>query len=305
MDPAPASSDTRKATAVRALIAVTVGLWFLQLTVVSAADVRSALGFDLRAFLDGSWWTAATYMFVHATVWQLALNMYALWLFGPRVERLWGPGRFVGYYLLCGLGGWFTHLLLIQNGTFTGSTAAVLGVMLASVSQRPNDRVTMLGVVTLTMTRVVAALSALLLLQGASGDVGSGVAYFAHVGGLMFGWAYLRMAGSMHIDRLRQRVAPVADEPDEMPPRAIPPRTVAHPRSERDAREVDDIVAQSQAAVAERAAGAVTRGPARRGEPSTTDVNSILDKISAHGLDALTQAERRRLEDAARRLRDQ
>jgi hypothetical protein len=111
----------------------------------------------------------------------------------------------------------------------------------------------------------------------------------------------------MNIDRLRQRVAPVPDEPDDMPPRAFP-RSLPRPRNgEREGREVDDIVAQSHAAVAEATARAPQGRTSQAGpdNSSQAELNSLLDKISAQGLDALTQAERRQLEAAARRLKDQ
>jgi hypothetical protein len=73
-------------------------------------------------------WTVVTYMFVHGSFWHLVVNMYGLWLFGTRVERVWGAGSFVRYYLLCGLGGWLAHLIFFrQHGYLIGASAAVLG----------------------------------------------------------------------------------------------------------------------------------------------------------------------------------
>src|SRR3954462_3682301 len=86
--------------AVKWLVAINVALYFLQLTVLSRADVLSSLGFEMHD-LSGALWTVVTYMFVHAGFMHLALNMYTLWLFGPRVERLLGSGQFIGYYLVC------------------------------------------------------------------------------------------------------------------------------------------------------------------------------------------------------------
>lgn len=297
--------DPRATNAVKWLIGVNVALYFLQLTVLSPADVRSSLGFEMHD-LSGAWWTVVTYMFVHAGFMHLALNMYTLWLFGPRVERLLGSGQFAGYYLVCGLGGWFFHILFAQQGVLIGASAAVLGVMLAYASRWPDEQVFLFGVIPLSVRWLVTLLAVANLVGGmVSMSSGSGVAYLAHLGGLAAGWAYLRMAGSLDIDRLRQRIAPIADEPEDAPPRAFP-RSLPRQRSERDAREVDDIVEQSHAAIAERAAPARGRSPRTPpGGFSSTELNSLLDKISAHGLDALTQTERKRLEDAARKLRNQ
>lgn len=304
---APTSQDRnefRTTDAVKWLIAVNVALYFVQLTVVSPADVRGALAFEMRD-LDGSLWTIGTYMFVHAGVWHLALNMYTLWLFGPRVESEWGASRFTGYYLVCGLGGWLFHLLFARNGVFLGASAAVMGVMLAYAARWHHERVFLLGVMPISVRWLVATMVVVNLVGGVNAGGGDGVAYLAHVGGLIVGWTYLRIAGSMNGDRLRPRVALVADEPDEMP-RAFP-RSLPRQRGERESRpEVDEIVQQSQAAIAERATHEAQRVPVRHAQSgvSPTDLNVLLDKISAHGLDALTQSERKRLEDAARELKD-
>ena len=74
--------------AVQWLIAINVAIYFLQLTVVRPEDVQQTLGFEVHD-LGRSWWTIATYMFVHGGFWHLALNMYTLYLFGPRIERAW------------------------------------------------------------------------------------------------------------------------------------------------------------------------------------------------------------------------
>src|SRR5436853_379249 len=89
--------------AVQWLIGASVLVFLLQLTVVSPSDMQRLLGFEVRDLPTG-WWKAFTYMFVHAGFWHLALNMYMLFAFGPRVEHAWGSGGFVRYYLLCGLG---------------------------------------------------------------------------------------------------------------------------------------------------------------------------------------------------------
>lgn len=289
---------------VRWLLAVNIAVHFLQLTVVSTGDVRSVLGFEIGN-LD-AWWTVATYSLVHGSVWHLALNALCLWHFGPRIEARWGSGQFAGFYLLCVLGGWFFHLLFVRQGLFIGSSAAVMGVMIAHASRWPGDSAIVFGVVPVTVRWLVAFLIAANLLVGITAEVGTGAAFLAHLGGVVTGWAYLRMAGSMDLNRLRQRIAPVADEPDDMP-HPIPPRSLPRQRSERDPREVDEIVQQSQAAIAERSANAPDQKDAHglRESLSRRDLNALLDKISAHGMDALSQSERARLEDAARRLKNE
>src|SRR5688572_8793712 len=238
----------RVTPAVQWLIAINVAIYFLQLTVVGADNMQLALGFQVRD-LGHSWWTIVTYMFAHGGFWHLALNMYTLWLFGPRVEHAWSAGEFSRYYILCGLGGWFAHLLFARNSLLIGASAAVLGVTLAYAMRWPDDEVYLFGVVPLKVKWMVAMLIVANLVGGmTAGEQASGIAYLAHLGGLAAGWLYLRTSSATSIDRLRQRVSQIPEVPDETP-RAIP-RSL--PRSREKVQEIDDIVAKSKAAVARR-----------------------------------------------------
>jgi membrane associated rhomboid family serine protease len=282
--------------AVQWLIAANALIFFLQLTVVSRSDMIGALGFELRDFETASWWTIATYMFVHAGFWHLALNMYTLWLFGPRVEHSWTAGGFVRYYVWCGLGGWLFHLLLTRDATLVGASAAVFGVMLAYAMRWPDDEMLLFGVVPMKVKWMVGLLTVMSLAFGL-GMGSSSVAHFAHLGGFAFGWMYLRTSSAQSLDRLRQRISQVPDVPDETP-RAIP-RSL--PRS-RERGEVDEIVAKSKAAIAKRPAPQITANHPR--DTKADELDLVLDKISRTGIDSLTSEERRLLEEMSKRLRD-
>ena len=127
---------------------------------------------------------------------------------------------------------------------------------------------------------------------------GANVAYFAHLGGFVVAWLYMRTPPSVSIEQLRQRISQVPDT--EEPPRAIPR---ALPRSRERVDEVDEIVAKSKAVAAKRPAAIqqVPKGAVR--DLKADEVNRLLDKISAEGLDSLTSEERRVLEEISRRLR--
>ena len=304
----PLVDDTetpRITPAVQWLIAINVAIFFLQLTVVRAEDVQGALGFEVRD-LGRSWWTIATYMFVHGGFWHLALNMYTLYLFGPRVERAWSAGEFSRYYILCGLGGWFAHLLFARNGVLFGASAAVLGVMLAYAMRWPDDEIYLFGVMPLRVKWMVGMLATVILVTGMAGtevagtDRLTGLAYLAHLGGLAAGWLYLRTSSATSLDRLKQRVSQIPDVPDETP-RAIP-RSL--PRSREKVQEIDDIVAKSKAAVARRQVSSPPPTPAPKIRASRPDeeLNLVLDKISEHGLDSLTDDERQLLEELSKKL---
>lgn len=297
----PAESAPRITPVVQWLIAANLFVYFVQLTLLKATDVQSALGFETKN-LGHQWWTIGTYMFVHGGFWHLALNMYTLWLFGPRVEWKWGGREFLTFYLFCGLGGWFAHLAFVPGDSLLiGASAAVFGVMLAYATLWPNEQLFLFGVIPTTVRWLVVFVGALNIVEGLSieGPAG-GVAYFAHVGGFAAGWLYLRMAASVSLNRLRSGVLPVPDEPEDVPPRAVPR---AMPRSRAREREnIDDVVARSNAAVAKRSpASHAARAP--QGEPTALD--RLLDKISAQGLESLTAEERRLLVEESKRRRSE
>ncbi len=281
----------------QALIAINVAVMFVQMTAVRYADVAAWLGFESTALPD-RWWTAITYMFVHAGLWHLLANMYALYLFGPRLEQSWSSRKFTWFYLLCGLGGVAFEMLFIRSGRLVGASAAVFGVMTAYAMQWPDDEVYLMFVLPMRVRTLVVGLFVFNLVMGIVGTSdtgGANIAYFAHIGGVIAAYIYIRMASSAGMDQVRQRVAnlPDADEP----PRAIP-RSL--PRRERG-DEVDDIVAKSKAIAAKRT-GTLT--PPRRREAKADELNRVLDKISEHGIDSLTSDERKVLEEMSKRLRD-
>lgn len=288
----------RLTKAVQWLIAANVAIFFLQLTVVGAHNMLPALGFQADG-LSRSWWTIVTYMFVHGGFWHLALNMYTLYLFGPRVEHAWSAGEFTRYYLLCGLGGWFFHLLFARESLLIGASAAVLGVTLAYAMRWPDDEVFLFGVLPLKVKWMVALLVVVNLVGGMAESHG-GVAYLAHLGGLAAGWLYLRTAsGSAGLDRFKQRVSPIPDLPDETP-RAIP-RSL--PRAREKGNEIDAIIARSNAAVSRRPASQVPP-VSHKGATRVSDLDRVLDKISQQGMESLTSDEKRLLEETSRELRD-
>jgi membrane associated rhomboid family serine protease len=301
----PASNEEeypRMTSAVQALIAINVVILFLQMTIVSPDAMQGALGFNFNT-APTRWWTIVSYMFVHGEFWHLFWNMYALFIFGPRLEHLWGPKKFVFFYFLSGLGGLICYTLFFRDSgaLLLGASGAIFGVMGAYALQWPKQEVYLFWVVPMRVLTLVMLLVGFNLAMGVfslMGGSGTNVAYFAHLGGFIVAWLYMRTPPSVSIEQLRQRISQVPDSED--PPRAIPR---ALPRSRERVEEVDEIVAKSKALAAKRPA-AVT--PARKHAPrdlKAEDVNRVLDKISAQGLESLTTDERSILEEMSRRLR--
>lgn len=293
----------RLGVAVAWLLGINIAVYFLQVTVVSPSDMFEALGFHSRDLgaLGRAWWTIGTYMFVHGGIWHLGLNLYTLWLFGPRVEAAWTPGEFTRFYLFCGLGGWFLHLFMAGDTVLIGASAAVMGVMLAYAALWPHDTMYLFGLVPMTVRWLMVLVVLMNLLGGMASMPETGVAYLAHLGGLGAAWLYLRTSARVSLASVRRHVEPVPDVPDEDLPHAVP-------KSHRPPREptADDAVARSKAMTARR--NATTRpgqakAPAAPTEPDAARLNRVLDKISASGLDSLTTEERQLLDDASKRRR--
>jgi len=291
----------RSPTAVLWLIGLCVAVYFVQATLVGEMNMASALGYATGDIAARKFWTIGSYMFVHGGLMHLALNMWTLWLFGPRVERAWGASTFTWYYLWCGLGGWAFHYMLQQEGgILIGASAAILGIAVAYASRWPDDEVFLFGVVPMKVRWLVIFMAAMNIVMAIidHGDIG-GTAYAAHIGGIAAGLIYLYAPNTQSLDRLRRRIAPAPEYGDESP-RPIP-RSGARPA----AREVDDIVAQSKAAVTRtRPAPTPRAAPTAVAEQPSTGLDAVLDKIASSGMSSLTSAEKLLLDEWSKRLRE-
>lgn len=291
------TESPRLTPAVRGLLAANIGLYFLQVTIVQPADLANWLGYSPLHF-PARWWTVLTYAFVHGGFWHLVLNLFGLWMFGPRVEHAWGARAFLPFYAAAAVGGWGAHAALVPGGGLIGASAAVLGVMVAYASRWPDDEVYFFGVLPMKVRWFVVALVVINLASGVLDSGAGGVGYFAHLGGLGAGWLYLRVAGlNQPASASRSRVETAPDLSDE-PPRAIP-RSGPKPRESRT--EADDVLAKSKALF----------GAVRRSVPSSPRdavrreaLDRVLDKIARHGMASLTPDERTLLDDESRRLRE-
>jgi membrane associated rhomboid family serine protease len=302
----PYSSDEYDAparvSAVAWLMGACVAVYFVQATLLGDAVV-GWLGYRTGDVAGGRPWTVLSYQFVHGGLLHLVLNLWTLWLFGPRVEAAMGRATFTWYYLWCGVGGWALHAALHGGpSVLVGASASILGVAVAYASRWPDDEVLFFGVVPMKVYWLVVFMALVNMLSAVTDrGTGGGTAYLAHLGGMAAGWLFLRAPGTGSLDRFRQRISHAPDLGDETP-RAVP--RSARPRE----REVDDIVAQSRAAVG-RARPAVPQAPVR--EPARTAVapepmtalDAVLDKIAAEGMESLTPAERLLLDEWSKRLR--
>jgi membrane associated rhomboid family serine protease len=176
--------------------------------------------------------TLVTYMFLHGDIVHLTSNMLFLWVFGDNVEDALGHGRFLVFYLLCGIAGGLAHAVVAEHGfaalltgapfsdtgtgqiPLVGASAAVAGVIAAYLMLHP--RVNVLVLVFRFVPLRVSALLALgawivtqfvMLLLPAVGPV----AWWAHVGGLAM--------GAMLVVVMRRKGVPLFDDPRTRLPR--------------------------------------------------------------------------------------
>src|SRR5262249_46444606 len=175
----------RLTPAVQTIIAINLAAIVLQLAGLPYTNVAAAFGFDSNA-LPGRWWTALTYMFVHAGPLHLIANMYALYVFGPRLEHTWGVKKFAWFYVLCALGGVAFQMLFIRGGGLVGASAPVFGVLTAYAMQWPDDEIALLFMVPMRARTLAAGLFGFNIVFGLIGtNDGMNLAYFAHIGGAL------------------------------------------------------------------------------------------------------------------------
>jgi len=262
---------------VRRLIVANLVVFLLQVTLFVSPGFIGTLGLTpLYAFRQP--WTFVTYMFVHANLLHLAFNLLALYVFGPEVEERMGGGAFVRYYLLCGLGGAVLSLVLGWSfgriNPVVGASAAVYGVLLAFAWAAPDAPINVLffpaPIAAKWLVTFIVAISLTLALFPTS----DGVAHLAHLGGFATGFLYLKIS-DWRLGRAERNLR-----------RRSEPSVLVHPG--RVARASD------------------APKPPRRVErdPAQAEIDRVLDKISARGIDSLTPAERRFLAEMSRKMRD-
>lgn len=141
-------------------------------------------------------WQLVTYMFLHQGIGHILFNMLALWMFGTEFERLWGTRRFLSFYFFCGVGAGFC--VIAANYLFgnpeiatVGSSGAIYGILLASAVLWPDRQMLFYFLIPLKMKYFVMIIGAIAFLN--SFDPASPVSDVAHLGGMLFGYVYLKM----------------------------------------------------------------------------------------------------------------
>jgi membrane associated rhomboid family serine protease len=141
-------------------------------------------------------WQLLTYGFLHGNLMHIFFNMFALWMFGRELELMMGPRRFLTYFFTCVVGAGIVQLLVAgtQGGLYptVGASGGVFGILLAYGLAFPNRMIMlMFPPIPMKAKYFVLVFGLLELYLGVSGNA-PGVANFAHLGGMLFGFLLLR-----------------------------------------------------------------------------------------------------------------
>ncbi len=150
----------------------------------------------LPDFYPGFWpWQLITYSFLHGGFAHLFFNMFALWMFGVPIERAWGSRRFGVYYFVCVAGAGLTQLLVVTlSGSVyptVGASGGVFGILLAFGMMFPNTPIYLYFLFPIKAKWLVIGYGLLELWAGVTGTQ-AGVANFAHLGGMLFGFLLIQ-----------------------------------------------------------------------------------------------------------------
>lgn len=234
---------------VRALLIANVAAFFLQEALPALAN---ALVFVPALALVRPW-SVVTYMFLHGDLMHLLFNMIALFFFGPRVEDRIRSRQFAILYFLSGITGALLSVVFSPGSPIIGASGGVFGVMLAFAYFWPHERIFIWGVLPVP-ARVLVILTTVFAMWSGFGDVGGGIAHFAHLGGYLGAFLYLRWLDRKRTAFKRQATAP--------PPDAV--RRAANYRA-IDLSSVHEV--------------------------NREEIERIIGKISAHGMKSLTPQE--------------
>ena len=300
----------------RSIPTVTKNLLIINVLMFIATWVFEMKGVDLSDYLGLHFFMASdfkvyqliTYMFMHGGFQHIFFNMFALWMFGVVVENTWGPKKFLFYYIACGIGAGlvqelvqYSHYIIeglaaydsvrtpdgvLPMGDYlnlwntVGASGAVYGILLAFGMLYPEQRIFIFPLPVPIKAKWFVLIYVAIELLSALGTTGDGVAHFAHLGGMLFGWliilywkhhpgsGYDKGRGEQFFDNLRRNWE--RRKGSDTHKDSNPDWDYNAKKKEND-EEIDRILDK--------------------------EIDRILDKIKRSGYDSLTAEEKRRLFD--------
>jgi membrane associated rhomboid family serine protease len=250
---------------------------------------------SITALLQGRVWTIFTHLFVHGSVMHLVGNCFMIFFTGKAVQSLIGSRHFLHIYFFSGLVGAATELLagwlMHKEFPIIGASGAAMGTLLALAVMLPQEMITAMLYFVIpvrlrlwTLAMVLVGLSAVCAVLQATGIWDLQIANFDHLGGALAGWWFVRLLGY-----------------------GGPPVTYEHMWEERQRREEKRAYAgvRKRQRTMDNDEPEVEMPPLTKKQLIEQEIDPILDKIAAHGLESLSQEERRLLARASDQVRKQ
>ena len=281
--------------------------WVLQR---SGIDLNSLCGLHFFLASDFHLYQFLTYMFLHAGFTHILFNMFALWMFGSVIERVWGPKKFLFYYIVCGVGAGMVQEMVqyanysiqglaayqyvsaggvqmpmdsyINMWTTIGASGAVYGILLAFGMIFPNERLFIIPFPFPIKAKWLILGYILIEVFSAMSGPGDGVAHMAHLGGMFFGYVLIRYWRN-HPDSSQRFGRSKGQEFFDNLKRRFDERQNARSSagSQQTRKETDEEYNVRQ-------------------RKNQEEIDAILDKIRKSGYDSLTAEEKRKLFDQSR-----
>src|SRR5579871_4891093 len=198
--------------AVKWLIIINAAVFLLQ-TLLKVAnyevfDATQRILSLVPVYVMHGWiWELVTYSFLHSSVMHVLINMLMLWMFGAQEEMDWGPKKFTEFYLFCVVGAALTTIAVAYTGVggvspamgTVGASGGVLGILMAFGILYANQEIMLFPIpISIKAKYFVAGLVFIELISAINAadprERGDSVAYIAHLGGLLFGFLYVRFA---------------------------------------------------------------------------------------------------------------
>ena len=287
-------------------------------------DLNDILGLHFFLASDFRIWQFFTYMFMHGGFTHILMNMFMLWMFGMVVENVWGPRKFLFYYIVCGVGAGLCQELA-QYGTYlveglanfdsvrvgttvlpmdvylnmmntVGASGAIYGVLLAFGMLFPEERMFIIPIPVPIKAKWIIMGSIVVELFSAIGTSNDGVAHLAHLGGMLFGFILIRYwkkhpysgYGDFGMNRGHQFF-------DRM-------KNTWEQRGGRDSRNATNGNSESWSNTSQ-SNNANNRSDwdyNAQKKQQQEEVDRILDKIRKSGYDSLTKDEKQKLFDSSK-----
>lgn len=266
-------------------------------------DLDSLLGLHFFMAPDFHLYQLVSYMFMHGNLEHIFFNMFSLWMFGRIIESTWGSRKYLAFYFVCGIGAGITQEIwqfaqyyieglhnyeMVNIGTSVvamseylnlwttiGASGACYAVMLAFAMTYPNETLVLFPIPIPLKAKYFVIVCIVIELVSSFSTNGN-VAHFAHLGGMAFGWYFIR--------RERRRMRAFSGWDQYEPPReSILSRLRRKMRSNRPTAPTgrqDDYDFNAKR------------------EDDQREIDRILDKIRKSGYESLTAEEKRKLFDA-------